>query len=356
VKEVTGKSAEGKRSKLFSIWAWAVFVVVLLLLVIIAGRIFGTQPSKSPQETLAQKTPAAQSQPTEPKPEPNINLKPSDSKSIVQQEQVPHPVVIPGTALNLSTLQVICDLTCNWKLDGETKGRIDANGSAKVKVEPGQHVVIATTEDIADQVRQFCEIKANGQTVVSIELKPVRNARINAEQEARDKADREARDKAAREQVAREAQEKVVREQQEREQEQRKQQEREQKQREQTALTWTDPATGLMWAIKDNGNWVNWHQASDYCKNLQLAGRSGWRLATMDELKGIYDPNANVDGWINTWHVKGNLHLSGLEWSSSQGNASMAAWSFSFSTGKRVSGRLDFGFEERALCVRSSGK
>jgi hypothetical protein len=37
----------------------------------------------------------------------------------------------------LPTLLVMCDLVCDWKLDGEVKGHIDAGGSAKVKVEPG---------------------------------------------------------------------------------------------------------------------------------------------------------------------------------------------------------------------------
>ena len=30
-----------------------------------------------------------------------------------------------------ATLLAMCDLACNWKLDGEAKGHIDAGGSAK---------------------------------------------------------------------------------------------------------------------------------------------------------------------------------------------------------------------------------
>jgi hypothetical protein len=81
-------------------------------------------------------------------------------------------------------LLVMCDLACDWKLDGAAKGHIDAGGSAKAKVELGQHLVAVTTEDGADQVQQLSEVKAEGQTVVSIELKPVRDARLKAEQEA----------------------------------------------------------------------------------------------------------------------------------------------------------------------------
>ena len=242
-------------------------------------------------------------------------------------------MAIPGATPNTATLLVICDLACNWGLDGEMVGSIGAGGSAKTKVAPGQHVVAAATEDGADQVRQVSEVKADGQTVVSIELKPVHDARLKAEQEARDKA--------AREQTARETQETAARE----------QQEREQRQREQAALTWTDPPTGLMWAKKDSGSDITWQQATNYCRNLRLANHFDWRLASIEELQGIYDPKANVDGW----HVKGNLQLSGWEWSDSQGNAFGEAWGFNFSQVTRYSRPLGSSPLSRALCVRDAG-
>jgi hypothetical protein len=70
----------------------------------------------------------------------------------------------------LPTLLVMCDLVCNWKLDGEVKGHIYAGGSVKVKVEPGQHMVEATTEDGVDWVKQPSTVKPTGQTMVNIEL------------------------------------------------------------------------------------------------------------------------------------------------------------------------------------------
>ena len=30
---------------------------------------------------------------------------------------------------------------------------------------------------------------------------------------------------------------------------------------------WTDPATGLTWALHDNGKAVNWSQANNYCRS-----------------------------------------------------------------------------------------
>jgi hypothetical protein len=125
--------------------------------------------------------------------------------------------------------------------------------------------------------------------------------------------------------------------------------------------TWTHSATGLMWAKVDNGSDVNWSQANAYCANLQLGGYSGWRLATIDELQGIYDPGIDIpgqccNGTAISWHVKGNLHLSGAHWSNSQGNASGEASGFSFVNGKRFSNRLGNSFFKRALCVRRSGE
>ena len=80
-------------------------------------------------------------------------------------------------SVDLPTLLVMCDLECSWKLDGEVNGHINAGGSAKIKVEPGQHMVEATTEDGIDQVKVPCIVKPTGQTMADIEFYPIRNAR-----------------------------------------------------------------------------------------------------------------------------------------------------------------------------------
>ena len=152
----------------------------------------------------------------------------------------------------LPTLLVMCDLECNWKLDGEVKGHIDAGGSAKVKVEPGQHMVEAATEDGVDQLKQPSTVKPTGQTMVSIELWPIRYARLAAEREERDRAAQEAQantERETREKAEQEARENAARERAAEEEAERQ--------------PWTDPATGLMWTKQGSGD-VSWPQAVYY--------------------------------------------------------------------------------------------
>lgn len=137
---------------------------------------------------------------------------------------------------------------------------------------------------------------------------------------------------------------------------------------------WTDPSTGLMWAGKDNVKDVSWKNAVKYCRDLRLAGYSDWRLATLAELEGIYDKSANAPGLARlggpakgsdfTWHVKGNLFLTGDEWSSERryddrGHPSGYEWYFDFNEGRSNNQPSGFPYPHslmRALCVRGSGK
>jgi hypothetical protein len=210
-----------------------------------------------------------------------------------------------------ATLLVLCDLACNWKLDGIAKGGIESGASVKVKVEPGQHVVAAATEDALDKIQQIPEVKAGEQTVVSIALQPVRDARIKAARELN---------------------------------------EREEKQRVLAAITWADPGTGLIWAKKDNGSDVDWQQASNYCKDKRLAGYSDWRLPTIGELREIYDPSAQPANPKS--HVKGGIQSSGWEWSSTVGEDPQKAWGLGLDNGKSGAFLQSTPTISRALCVR----
>jgi len=142
-------------------------------------------------------------------------------------------------------------------------------------------------------------------------------------------------------------------------------------QRNQVRGYWIDPATKLMWAAKDNGRDVSWKGAVKYCRNLRLAGYSDWRLATIAELGEIYDGNANVPGLAGsgkddlfTLHVKGNLFLTGDEWSSERieddrGHPSAFVRWYDFNEGRLNYDPIGWPYSfrlMRALCVHGPEK
>lgn len=128
---------------------------------------------------------------------------------------------------------------------------------------------------------------------------------------------------------------------------------------------WVDPSTGLMWAAKDNGKDISWKKAMKYCRERRTAGYSDWRLAGLDELERIYDKSLDPSGmvgqrkgWSFADRVKGNIYLTGDQWSSTRrlddrGKPSGYAWRFDFNEGRSFGGDEEwFTTNKRALCVR----
>jgi hypothetical protein len=132
---------------------------------------------------------------------------------------------------------------------------------------------------------------------------------------------------------------------------------------------WSDPSTGLMWAARSGLRDTSLYMDATYsCQKLKLAGHSDWRLATISELDGIYDSNAESPGAIprTDWeepeaalfHIKGNLFLTGLLWVNTSGNddrnPDRYRSLFDFKEGKPVSEKRYF-VRASALCVRGPG-
>jgi hypothetical protein len=132
---------------------------------------------------------------------------------------------------------------------------------------------------------------------------------------------------------------------------------------------WFDPSTRLVWAGTDNGTDLNWRQAANYCRDLDLKGYSNWRLPTVNELETIYELGARSQRKIPRFHsqevvpytfnVKGELSLTGDPWSSSDldgdhGRPPTRGWYFNFNRGARISDELTSAAGKRALCVRRS--
>ena len=111
--------------------------------------------------------------------------------------------------------------------------------------------------------------------------------------------------------------------------------------------TWIDPDTNLMWIVKDNGQDINWNEAIEYAKNLRSGGYSDWRLPTIEQLKGLYDPKNG-----GKYNVKRPVELTGYWVWSSESNGSGSALGFIFGFGVRYSGPVGASGVGRALCVR----
>lgn len=135
---------------------------------------------------------------------------------------------------------------------------------------------------------------------------------------------------------------------------------------------WVDPSSRLMWAAKDNGKDVNWHQATSYCQKLRVGGYSDWTLATIEQLEGLIDIKAYAPEQVGAKtilhfnmdvKVHGGLLVTGHVWSSSQdvddrGKLVGIAWYFDFVNVRRSDDDGDVGlrdkYNKRALCVRDT--
>jgi hypothetical protein len=112
--------------------------------------------------------------------------------------------------------------------------------------------------------------------------------------------------------------------------------------------TVTDRKTGLMWALSDNGEDIDFEDAGIYCKSFAAGGFNDWRLPDIEELKSLVDlKKKNPDGFA----VLGKIKLSSCcQWSSydSTGVSSL----LDFRTGKEIWSYKGDKEQLRALPVR----
>lgn len=107
----------------------------------------------------------------------------------------------------------------------------------------------------------------------------------------------------------------------------------------------SDLRTGLQWAAKDNGRYINWHDARAYCQNYSGGGHTDWRMPTVSELAGLYKAGIR--------YKKGDIiNITGFCPWASETRGSEAAY-FSFTGGHQYWYRQSYSTSHRALPVRS---
>ena len=98
--------------------------------------------------------------------------------------------------------------------------------------------------------------------------------------------------------------------------------------------TVTDTSTGLMWQQSTGATTYTWAQAKAYCADLDLAGKSDWRLPTRNQLQSIVDYNESsppisstffpgtvaANHWTSTTNASNTINAWGVNFFN--GNAS----------------------------------
>lgn len=114
-----------------------------------------------------------------------------------------------------------------------------------------------------------------------------------------------------------------------------------------------DQKTGLLWASKDNGEDVNWQGAQRYCERYRGGEYEDWRMPTVDELAGLYDPALMRTAVCG--HDVNFTEAIGLTcawaWASDKRGSDAAL--FFFTDGRRIWRHQSFSYLYRVLPVRS---
>lgn len=129
---------------------------------------------------------------------------------------------------------------------------------------------------------------------------------------------------------------------------------------------WTDPASGLMWAARDNGRDVNLGEAMKYCRELRFDQSSDWRLPTIEELEALRQPNSVATGSTNqreepfaAYRLPPEVSRTGDTWSSSPASDARGyfaiVWYLSSRSNTRLFDEPSYSHAKRALCVRNAG-
>lgn len=113
-----------------------------------------------------------------------------------------------------------------------------------------------------------------------------------------------------------------------------------------------DSQTGLMWALQDNGQDIDWWEARSFCKDFNAGGYTDWRLPDIKELATLYNSGqSNKDGYF----IAGPIKITECcIWSSY--DILGGALSLSFKSGKKTPNSFAETYQLRVLPVRGTSK
>jgi hypothetical protein len=117
-----------------------------------------------------------------------------------------------------------------------------------------------------------------------------------------------------------------------------------------------DKETQLVWERQPAGAKVLWDQARQTCAVKPVGGRSGWRLAALNELTSLYDATPGLPAG-HPFVMGGPLAAPFWFWTATVDARSShdTTWTFEFKPGSLPYPQYNTQFTFRAWCVRASG-
>jgi hypothetical protein len=115
-----------------------------------------------------------------------------------------------------------------------------------------------------------------------------------------------------------------------------------------------DTLTDLEWTRRDNLGDINWNNARQYCRTLEISG-GGWQLPTLAQLSQVYtqgrDGTARCGGGLCP--VSPKFYLTGQWfWASDEHEDPAGAYIMSLALGTQGTLSRSTSSKRRALCVR----
>jgi hypothetical protein len=202
-------------------------------------------------------------------------------------------------AVGKATLVIRTNTTCELSINGEDHGRLDAQATKRLPVDPGEQLIECVGDD--RRVEQTETVEARRQLMLKLTLPPPRFERV--------------------------------------------------------AGGVKDNQQNLIWAERDNASDINWANATQYCASLGI----GWGLPSIVNLRSMYVASAkysvpHVLGGT-TYKVKPATPLikwTGMWYWTNEQNGSSEVWRVSLINGDRYSITVGYTDYARALCVRRS--